>query len=87
MSKYTDLMDNLKIYEKILHPDFFLPIQVNLNEYRKEIEKAVISDFVSEEELQLIEDIREYRKKKNNKGSGISPNFFLKSIIKRINEQ
>lgn len=86
MSKYTEMIELFKVYEKILHPDFFLPIMAKMAEYQEEVKQQVISNYFNDEELKLIEDIRDYRKRKKNPNSGINPSFYLKKIIKKINE-
>lgn len=86
MSKYLKMVEIFKSYEKILHPDFFWPIQKAMNEYHDEVKQQVISDYFSDEEVKLIESIRDYKKRKENKGYGIDPEFFLEGIINKIKQ-
>lgn len=85
MNEYQKLQHLLGVYEKILHPEFFMVFKKQLNAVYEENKKdAYKAAKISDEALKIEEMLIRMRKSmEQHKGHGIN-SFLIKSFYKEL---
>ncbi len=84
-SKYQDLIETFKVYEKILHPDFYFPMVKLMAEFCEEVKNEKISDYFTDEHLAILEKVKSYLefKKDNHPMAKMKLKYLIEELTKK----